>query len=72
MKTANWLLLCALWMGVGIGRAAADPGTVLSHQKISDTAGNFTGVLDNGDSFAWSVANLGDLDGDGVGANPPD
>ncbi len=42
-------------------------GTVKSHQKISDTAGGFTGILDNGDWFGGSVASLGDLDGDGVG-----
>ncbi len=47
--------------------ASAQPGTVLSHQKISDTQGNFGGVLDNSDNFGWSVASLGDLDGDGVG-----
>jgi hypothetical protein len=41
-------------------------GTVRSHQKISDTAGGFTGTLDNGDGFGRSVASLGDLDGDGV------
>ncbi len=41
-------------------------GTVKGHQKISDTAGGFTGVLDNNDAFGISVANLGDLDGDGV------
>ena len=48
-------------------RALAQPGTVLSHQKISDTEGGFTGILDNGDLFGLSVASLGDLDGDGVG-----
>ena len=37
------------------------------HQKISDTQGRFTGILDDGDSFGGSVASLGDLDGDGVG-----
>jgi len=41
-------------------------GTVKSHQKISDTDGGFTGVLDNNDHFGTSVSNLGDLDGDGV------
>ena len=40
-------------------------GTVASEQKISDTAGGFGGVLHNGDLFGWSVAALGDLDGDG-------
>ena len=42
-------------------------GTVKSHQKISDTAGGFTGTLDNNDVFGRSFASLGDLDGDGVG-----
>ena len=42
-------------------------GTVKSHQKISDTEGGFTGTLDDGDQFGYSVASLGDLDGDGVG-----
>ncbi|MCA9024175.1 MAG: FG-GAP repeat protein [Planctomycetaceae bacterium] len=41
-------------------------GTVKSHQKISDTAGNFTAILDIGDYFGKSLANLGDLDGDGI------
>ena len=47
--------------------AAAQPGWVLSHQKISDTEGGFTGILDNQDFFGSSAASLGDLDGDGVG-----
>ncbi|MHC4108331.1 MAG: hypothetical protein ACYSTY_09640, partial [Planctomycetota bacterium] len=42
-------------------------GTVKSHQEISDTEGGFTGALDDYDYFGWSVASLGDLDGDGVG-----
>jgi hypothetical protein len=41
-------------------------GTVKSHAKISDTAGGFTGQLDNLDYFGGSLAALGDLDGDGV------
>jgi len=41
-------------------------GTVKSHQKISDTKGNFTGALDDYDHFGASVAPLGDLNGDGV------
>ncbi|HHZ64119.1 MAG TPA: DNRLRE domain-containing protein, partial [Flavobacteriales bacterium] len=40
-------------------------GTTSSYQKISDTQGNFTGTLDISDKFAVSLANLGDLDGDG-------
>ena len=40
-------------------------GTVASHQKISDTQGNFLAVLQNADNFGSAVAGLGDLDGDG-------
>ena len=47
--------------------AQAQPGWVLSHQKISDTLGTFTGILDDFDSFGTSVTSLGDLDGDGAG-----
>ena len=48
-------------------RAHAQPGWVLSHQKISDTQGGFTGTLGYCHQFGSSVASLGDLDGDGVG-----
>ncbi|TPW08909.1 MAG: hypothetical protein FD127_4303, partial [Acidimicrobiaceae bacterium] len=41
-------------------------GTVKSHQKISDTAGNFGGTLNDTDWFGWSVAAVGDVDNDGV------
>ncbi len=41
-------------------------GTVKSTAKVSDTAGGFTGVLDDNDEFGSSVANLGDLNNDGV------
>ncbi len=43
-------------------------GTVSSYQKISDTAGNFAGILDNSDFFGSSVTSLGDLDGPGGSA----
>ena len=49
-----------------VSAARGQPGWVLSHQKISSTEGNFTGILDNGDFFGTSAAALGDLDGDGV------
>ena len=35
-----------------VGRVYAAPGNVAAEQKISDTAGGFTGALDNGDEFA--------------------
>jgi len=41
-------------------------GTVKDRRKISDTAGNFLGVLEDLDEFGRSIANLGDLDQDGV------
>ena len=42
-------------------------GTVKGRQKISSTAGEFTGELDYIDAFGVSVACLGDMDGDGQG-----
>lgn len=41
-------------------------GTVLFHQTISATQGNFTGALDDGDEFAACAAAIGDLDGSGT------
>jgi len=41
-------------------------GTVKSEQKISNTEGNFAGVLDDVDLFGTSPANIGDLNEDGV------
>ncbi|MCH7720800.1 MAG: FG-GAP repeat protein, partial [Planctomycetes bacterium] len=58
-------LMFVLCLGFG-GHALAQPGWILSHQKISDTAGGFTGILDDGDVLGWAVGSLGDLDGDGV------
>lgn len=42
-------------------------GTVKSHQKISDSEGNFTGYLRDNDNFSSSVSYIGDFDGDGIG-----
>ena len=39
---------------------------VVAEQKISDTAGGLTAVLDDGDEFGSDTAPVGDLDGDGV------
>jgi hypothetical protein len=41
-------------------------GEVFDYQKISDTQGNFGYNLDYEDAFGRSVANLGDLNGDGI------
>ena len=48
-----------------LGTAWAQPGIVMSNQKISDTAGGFSGILDNLDELGGTVAHLGDLDGAG-------
>ena len=47
----------------------AQPGWVLSHQKISDTEGGFVGTLDSLDNFGKSVASLGDRQRALVGAS---
>ena len=41
-------------------------GTVKRHQKISSTQGGFKGQLDNSDFFGEAVANVGDINRDGV------
>jgi hypothetical protein len=56
-----------LLFGFVAGVQARAPGEVLSSQKISDTEGNFSGTLANHDWLGWSVAAMGDIDGDGVG-----
>ena len=41
-------------------------GSVKRHQKISSTQGGFKGKLDNSDFFGEAVANVGDINRDGV------
>ena len=53
-------------MFLSTAAAYAQPGSVLSHQKISDTEGDFTGRLDDLDYFCSTVASSGDLDSDDV------
>jgi hypothetical protein len=43
-----------------------DNGRVDQEQKISDTAGDFGGNLDDDDQFGSALAGIDDLDGDGV------
>jgi len=40
--------------------------TVRDYQKISDIQGGLNGVLEAGDYFGGSVANIGDINGDGI------
>ena len=41
-------------------------GHVRFHQKISATAGGFTGILADSDNFGQAITPLGDLDSDGI------
>jgi len=41
-------------------------GTVKSFQKISDTSGGLNGQIPQSSLFGWGIANIDDLDGDGV------
>jgi hypothetical protein len=41
-------------------------GTVQATQKISQTSGAFDGLLGNGDQFGNAIANMGDLNDDGI------
>ena len=41
-------------------------GTVKSEQKISDTVGGFTGILGDQDYFGNYLANVGDINNDGI------
>ncbi|MEW6071829.1 MAG: integrin alpha [Planctomycetota bacterium] len=61
-RSTSLLVLCAL-----ASLAGAQPGTVLSSQKISSSTGGFAGPLDDYDEFGTCVASLGDLNGDTLG-----
>jgi hypothetical protein len=60
--------------GLGLDRGAVfllfltAAGKVLYHEELSSTAGNISGLLDDGDEFGSALASLGDLDGAGGGA----
>ena len=41
-------------------------GTIKSHQRISDTHGDFTPTLQDSTWFGHGTASLGDMDGDGI------
>jgi len=47
-------------------RTQAQCGAVSSATRITSGLSGFTGTLHDGDTFGYSLANLGDLDGDGV------
>jgi hypothetical protein len=57
-------LVCSVVLSAGV--AHAQVGSVTRSQKIDDVSGGFTGVLSDDGYFGWSLAALGDLNGDGV------
>ncbi|MCH8344095.1 MAG: hypothetical protein IH983_08900 [Planctomycetes bacterium] len=63
-RPASFIVVSSVLVGATAGSALAQPstagpggpGTVLSHQKISDTEGGFTGTLDDSDFFGrWDA-----------------
>lgn len=63
------LILCLPLTGLLLGNSCTEVHTsteIESTRKVSDKEGNFNGDLDNGDRFASAIANIGDLEGDGV------
>ena len=67
-KAIYVLLISLIWLLTSGSRCSETTITtqVESSQKISDTAGNFEGVLEDNDQFGSAVANIGDLEADGV------
>lgn len=59
-------ILCALILGMASPAAWSQPGTVKSYTKISKTQGGFSAPLNTADRFGSCIANIGDLDGDGI------
>ena len=60
---ASWLWPGLLVLMLGETPLLGLPFEVQSHQKVSDTQGNFAGVLGDSDRFGQSLASLDDLDG---------
>lgn len=60
------ILVIPACLSNGIAMAQTGCYRVITHQKISDTRGYFTGTFGNGDQFG-SPAYLGDMNGDGIG-----
>ncbi len=66
VAAAAWAATCWALVPTATAQDTAMPGSVWSFQKISETQGGFTGVLDDQDRLGRGVAALGDLNGDGV------
>jgi len=65
MKTSH-LLLSSLLLGALALVPGAQVGSVVRAQRINEANGGFGGALDPGVLFGYSLAGLGDVDGDGI------
>ncbi|MBT8127310.1 MAG: hypothetical protein HKP12_04125 [Gammaproteobacteria bacterium] len=66
-KPLQLVFILSIWLMSGVGcDETTTPAGVLSSQKVSDTAGNFEGVLEDNDQFGSAIATIGDLEVDGV------
>ncbi len=64
--TADVCILGVALVALSVGAVAQTPSVVTGEVEISAGLGGFGGSLDVVDSFGFSSARLGDLDGDGV------
>ena len=67
-KSQKIIFILIAWLALS-GRSCTETtitSGVDTSQKISDTTGNFEGVLEDSDQFGSAVANIGDLEVDGV------
>jgi len=67
-KSQKIVFILFAWLALS-GRSCTETTVttgVDSVQKVSDTAGNFEGLLEDNDQFGSAVANIGDLEVDGV------
>lgn len=65
MSLARSVVLAALSL-LGASHATAQVGTVTRARKINDVHGHFSGQLLEHGKFGFSLARVGDLDGDGI------
>jgi len=61
-----FVISLAILMGYQGVEASISDGKVASEQKISNTEGDFTGILDPAEKFGIKATRLGDVDGDGI------
>ncbi|MGD2161166.1 MAG: integrin alpha, partial [Gammaproteobacteria bacterium] len=67
-KPLQIIIILFIWLTLS-GRSCTETTIttgVESTQKVSATAGNFEGTLDDNDRFGSAIANIGDLEVDGV------